>query len=162
MRWKRTADSQGVASERQGRAVGWRRIGAARMISINHSGRRDAERTSSLPLSTGNPSSISLISFSRAFRSRNNPQDGRAQWGAEWQQEGGVIMTLMRLAISHSDDRTFLSGEHDSVRKDTERLLRPFCLLFIYYYHVNTIIIYFLKVYYTCLNIEPFLLINHN
>lgn len=88
MRWKRTADSHGVASERQGRAVGWRRIGAARMISINHSGRRDAERTSSLPLSTGNPSSISLISFSRAFRSRNNPQDGRAQWGAEWQQEG--------------------------------------------------------------------------
>lgn len=51
-----------------------RRIGAARMISINHGGRRDAERTSSPPPSTGNPSSISLISFSRAFRSRNNPQ----------------------------------------------------------------------------------------
>lgn len=68
---KRMADSQRVASERQGSAVGWR-IGAERMISINHGGRR--ERTSSSPLSTGNPSSISLISFSRAFRSRNNPQ----------------------------------------------------------------------------------------
>lgn len=67
------ADSQRVASERQGSAVGWR-IGAERMISINHGGRRDTERTSSSPLSTGNPSSISLISFSRAFRSRNNPQ----------------------------------------------------------------------------------------
>ena len=66
------ADSEGVASEEE--CVVGCRIGVERMISINHGGRRDAERTSSPSLSTGNPSSILLISFSRTFRSRNNPR----------------------------------------------------------------------------------------
>jgi len=90
------------------------------MISINHGGRHDAEKTSSPPLSTGNPSSISLISFSRVFRFRNNPQTGRDRV----QNGKRVIMTLMWFAIPRSDDRTFLFKERYSLRIDAEKLLR--------------------------------------